>query len=1440
MTKKRKRRQTRMLRNPQLESLEMRAMMTCVPGEFCVGAEMTEITDSCDTGDIQFLATILLTANTLKISEGETVELTTDNLDAINTMDPEAELLFLIDDIVAGSFENADDPGEQAEEFSLEDVELGLITFTHDGSTTAPAYTVEVEDVDSGFITEPEDANIIFHSGFNAPTGDFDGDGDFDGVDIDALTSNIAVGPADPARFDLNDDGQVNIADRNQWLAIAGANNLSSGNPYPIGDANLDGAVDVSDFNLWNTNKFSNQPAWTKGDFNADGAVDISDFNQWNSNKFQTSIDDVEPALTANALTIAQGESVIISSSNLAANDPDGPNSALTFSISQMSSGRFERVNNPGTAVTSFTQADVASNAIQFVHDGSSNAPGYLVSVSDGVNTTSPAAANVTFTPSTDVAPSLTANRLTIGQGDTVTLNSSNLAANDPDGPNDSLTFTISKLAAGRFERTNDPGNAVTGFTQSDVNSGQIRFVHDGTSTAPAYFVSVSDGSNTTTPAAASINFVPTSSENAPSIVANTLSITRGNTVVLGSSHLEATDPDTASSTLTYTVGGVANGQFERVSAPGTAITTFSQSDIDSRQIQFVHDGTMNAPAYSVTASDGTNSSSTLSATINFSMGHMHEPGATFQAALDLVTDAQSTHRAVASGDWSDSSVWENGQLPTAGARIVIPADVSVTVDSEINTRFETLRIDGTLRFATNANTRLRVDTMVSTHDGVLEIGTNSIPIQPEFTAKVEFIDDGTINRNIDPTQIGRGAILHGTTTIYGAETTGRMALATHPMAGSSQLQLSTVPVGWEAGDQLIITSTNGPENDEIRTISSISGTTVTLNQPLAMDHIAPQTDLDVYVANTTRNVQFSSENSSVANRGHIMFMHTLNVDTNYASFANMGRTDKTRELDDFEFIFTEDAVGNLGGAPIDFQLEAGPATNIRGRYPIHFHRGGTEPGSTPARMNGSVVLDSPGWGFVNHSSNVDITNNVTYDVKGAAFYTEAGNEIGSIVGNLAIRTVNPNVSMNDDGTFDVDLQHGQQSFGVDGDGFWLSGHMVSLRDNVSAGASGHGIIIWSDGLVEPDTGRATVPVERVANGHLITNRSEIPVWWAPLAPIENNTAYSSVIGFRSRYVHSATYLGEVGSSFHETPDQAYVETLAPTVDGLVVWGARDGVLLNYNERMSLKNARLIGTGAPWMQFGGTTDTGMGIDMYNEVSRGPGVLENISVEGYSMGILAPRHDDWTVRNLDLRNTTDLYFAEPRQFGRTFDMDNVTFGSLTGTAVAGTQSQRQNVVMNANLEPDALQPYWFLLPDRISLNGQGLYFNQQAANHVLLENFDPDELITPISTEFFQRTNQSLMDQYSTSFGGAITPTDATTSPMISGGVIGSETPPTNISPPLYNMVGEAYPPILIDPGNLTNFDPPGANPSLPSGQDADDESESEADLIDRLFAIGFE
>ncbi len=121
--------------------------------------------------------------------------------------------------------------------------------------------------------------------------GDFDDNRQLDCSDIDALAGAIAEGSHDAA-FDLTHDGFVDLSDRDTWLAQAGAArvDVTGGNPFFVGDANVDGAVDASDFNVWNGNKYASIAAWCSGDFNADGVVDGSDFNSWNANKFNSSV----------------------------------------------------------------------------------------------------------------------------------------------------------------------------------------------------------------------------------------------------------------------------------------------------------------------------------------------------------------------------------------------------------------------------------------------------------------------------------------------------------------------------------------------------------------------------------------------------------------------------------------------------------------------------------------------------------------------------------------------------------------------------------------------------------------------------------------------------------------------------------------------------------------------------------------------------------------------------------------------------------------------------------------------------------------------------------------------------------------------------------------------------------------------------------------------
>jgi hypothetical protein len=327
-----------------------------------------------------------------------------------------------------------------------------------------------------------------------------------------------------------------------------------------------------------------------------------------------TNVNDA-PVISANALTIAEGATVVLGSGNLNTTDPDNTPAQLTYTASGVTNGRFELVAAPGVAITSFTQAQINSGAVQFAHNGGEVAPSYSVTVNDGALTSASSAGAVTFTNVND-APVISANALTIAEGATVVLGSGNINTTDPDNTPAQLTYTASGVTNGRFELVAAPGVAITSFTQAQINSGAVQFVHNGGETAPSYSVTVNDGALTSAASAGAVTF--TNVNDAPVISSNALTIAEGATVVLGSGNINTTDPDNTPAQLIYTASGVTNGRFELVAAPGVAITSFTQAQINSGAVQFAHNGGEVAPSYSVTVNDGALTSAASAGAVTF------------------------------------------------------------------------------------------------------------------------------------------------------------------------------------------------------------------------------------------------------------------------------------------------------------------------------------------------------------------------------------------------------------------------------------------------------------------------------------------------------------------------------------------------------------------------------------------------------------------------------------------------------------------------------------------------------------------------------------------------------------------------------------------------------------------------------------------------------
>ncbi|MEO1497007.1 MAG: cadherin-like domain-containing protein [Planctomycetota bacterium] len=878
----------------------------------------------------------------------------------------------------------------------------------------------------------------------------------------------------------------------------------------------------------------------------------------------------------------------------------------------------------------------------------------------------------------------------------------------------------------------------------------------------------------------------------APQLVANSLQVTRGAAVVLSESHLSASDADTLDSDLVYSLAGVAGGRFERVSSPGQAVTSFSQSEITGRAVRFVHDNSMTAPSFRVSVSDGTSMTTPLAASVTFSHGHTHTPGLEFQSVLNLVTDAQATHRVAQSGAWSDPTVWENGQLPGAGARIVIPDGLSVTVDSQLAPEFETLRIDGTLRFATDVNTRLKVDTLVSKRDGLLEVGTAAIPIRPDVTAEIVFADDGAIDRAVDPNLLSRGAILHGKTTVYGAAKTAWTSLAQQPRAGATQLVLSQAPSGWRVGDEIVVAGTdpNDPASDEVVRIASIDGATISLASALTKDHVAPQAELEVHVANNTRNVVFTSENADVKRRGHVMFMHTLDVDLNYALFYQLGRTDKSIPLNDFQWPDLQPGVfETLGG------------DNVRGRYSVHFHRGGTDPSSTPAKVHGSVVNDDPGWAYVNHSANVDFTENVSYNILGSAYNTEAGDEIGSFINNIAIRTYNPAEPLSNpdsDNPFlnAPDGRERQQDYGWQGDGFWFHGPHVTVQGNVVSGASGHAYIWWPEGLLEPTRPKTFFDSANLPNGHLLgPPGTQVEIYDVPIISFDNNQAYSATRGIQFYYLHTDGFGGGEPWIEEEAPLFNYRSQLNSTLSNSTVWATSQAAVdAPYASRLTFDGLKLVGTGAPGS---------VGLNLGHFLNQAWFNFNNLDVSGFETGLIAPLGGEITINGGTYGNVTDLEIKNPERVPRRLTINNLNFVDLP-SSLAGKEADRQNIRMTASFDEFGADDtdkhaLFVLLPDQVLLNygpyqNQQLYYSQQAANSVATTVDNPAGGSGRVPPQYVGKSNGQLASQFNLAFGGALLPDGAAAASGISGGLVGPVSDRMSV-PPFIAENGEVLDPL---------------------------------------------
>ncbi len=656
------------------------------------------------------------------------------------------------------------------------------------------------------------------------------------------------------------------------------------------------------------------------------------------------------------------------------------------------------------------------------------------------------------------------------------------------------------------------------------------------------------------------------------------------------------------------------------------------------------------------------------------------EMPAHMMALFNLVPVGEATHVAVNNGSWFDPNTWAGGEVPGEDAKVVIPDGVKVEYDGESPVSLFTVRVDGELDFATDRDTFMEVDTFVVTPGGKLTIGTADNPVAANVEAVIQFADNGPIDVSWDPQLLSRGLLTHGDVQIHGAEKETFFKVDADPMAGDTSLTLEAPPEGWQVGDRLVLTGTHLTESEQVEptvarddktedeelVITRIEGNTIYFDTPLQFDHEGPRADLKAYVANYSRNVRFETENADgvpVHQRGHTMFMQSDLIDVRYAEFYELGRTDKSERAFD---------INDVENVESD--------SNIKTRYSMHLHRVGVDDVDNPAMVVGNAVWGSPGWGYVHHDSNAIMTDNAAYDVYGAAFVAETGNEIGRWSHNIAIKSIgNGGGAKWHEDVVAFDL-------GRTGAGFWFQGRLVEAVDNVAAGVpGGHGFVYMSRDAGGP----INVDADTAHMSEALRYMDEVKIHIPAISSFKGNEAFAVGIGLEVIKPNS--------EQFHD------VRTV---IDDFQGWEVGTGIHLQYTAHYTLKDIDLL-----------ATDGSSGGHVWRGIEYGPAtvsmVINGADIVGFPTGVHLTRDTsgmnhpfdgDWGYVFIDVNvdgATTDIHNTLPQdRFMTRADLveGRLIFDSdITNVPVTPTPESRGYIDLTGTLTdeigPDKVSPTW---------------------------------------------------------------------------------------------------------------------------------------------------
>lgn len=274
--------------------------------------------------------------------------------------------------------------------------------------------------------------------------------------------------------------------------------------------------------------------------------------------------------------------------------DSDDP---LEFSIRNFPS-HGSVTDSQGRTVKTFTWEDVSRRNVFYVHDDSETKRdeiSFTVSLLDSSQESEIHTIYITVEGVNDESPVIVKNEvLRVWRGSMTQITSSILCARDPDTLAEDLVYVISEPTNGHVSHLDNTFKAISSFRQSQLDDGQIVFVHEGKPSGEFSF-QVSDGNNNKSPVSI---FRIEARQLMLNIERNTLLNAYPNMIQpITASHLLTTtnDPNQTKPVIYTITSAPKHGSLvTKVKGNIQEVMSFNQADINDSVIYYRHSDQLN------------------------------------------------------------------------------------------------------------------------------------------------------------------------------------------------------------------------------------------------------------------------------------------------------------------------------------------------------------------------------------------------------------------------------------------------------------------------------------------------------------------------------------------------------------------------------------------------------------------------------------------------------------------------------------------------------------------------------------------------------------------------------------------------------------------------------------------------------------------------------